>query len=1091
MVPSKPQPLLRLLPPFLSALVFPVCFLAEGVLSEPRPLPFAAPIEGTLEGSRHHSFFADLEAGQNIRIVVEQLGIDVVVEVAGPGSTSRLLVDSPLGKEGAESVSMTAEVSGRYHIEVRPANPTDATGRYSIRAQQMSTATAVERLRLQAEAINTTAARLYAMGNDPDRRAARNRLREALVTWRTLGDFSRLAQTWRLLGLSQAEAGEHSRALESFSRAVSWWRRLDDPGGLAAGLESLGRALGRRGEAARALPPLREALDLRRQRGADEARVAELQNHLCLQLQRAGRWPEAGECYEDVSHVARRLGDTVLEARVLNNLGGVAANLGEPERALERYRRALEIRRALGDRLAEAQTLNNLGALFRGLGELDQALRSFERAASLFEQENRPEWRARALSNLGSTYLSLGDLERARSFLLSALPLRRQVGDRSGEAVTLRNLGWASARLGESGKALAFYQKALERSLELEDRRGIASARKLLGELYLELGDTEAAETELQGALESLGAMGKRREEAEALEILSRIRLAQGRRESAGELATRSLQLFGEVRDPLGELDALISRARIERASGRLRDALESLEAALGVFEDRHRDLIPLARKASFLASQRQAFELLVDTSMDLHRLHPDRGFDRAALEASERARSRSLLALLGDSAAGLGPDLAPELRTRLRAAERQVTAKANRQLRLLGAGAAAVADPRAEQELYRALSELESIRAEVRLESPRYVSLRSRETLDAAAIHGLLDPETALLELFLGESHSFLWWVTDTAMIVHELPSRIVIEEAARRVHDLLRRPGGDSAEQRRALATLAEILLRPVAEQLAHQRLVFVADGALHLVPFAALPSPADGQPLLLSHEVLRLPSASALAAQRGERNRSASSALDTPGSLAILADPVFDPREGDFEQLPHTRREATAIAQLLPADEVFLALGNDARRDRVLGRALEPFRQLHFATHGWIHPRTPELSGLVLSQLDPEGNPLDGFLSLSDVSNLQLSAELVVLSGCGTALGKQVRGEGILGLAHGFQVAGADRVMASLWQVRDQATAAFMTHFYRAHLVQGQTPAAALRTAQIELRQDRRYRDPFFWAAFTLQGDWRYQH
>ncbi len=1082
----QPQPLLSLLLPPLALLLVSLPVLAQE--TETLPVPLDAPQERTLTGTTSHRYFVDLASGQSLRIAVEQIGIDVVIAVAGPGNDEGLLYDGPLGEEGEESVLLTAATSGRFRVEIGPAVDGATAGRYSIRARAMPTATAADRLRLAAEATTTEAARLYAVGSEASRRAARGKLLEATVAWRTLGDFSRLARTWHLLGLARAEVGEHSPALDALSRALIWWRRLEDSAGLAVGLESLGRALARRGEVERALAPVQEALQLRRDQGADPARIADLQNRLCLLLQRAGRWPEAGACYQQVVLAARRLDDVALEARVLNNLGGVASSLGEPQQALDHFRQALERRQALGDRLAEAQTFNNLGALYRGLGELDEALRSFEAAADLFEQEGDIGWRARALSNLGATYLSLGDLERASSFLGSALSLRRQVGDRAGEAVTLRNLGWASARLGESGKALAYYRKALERSQELQDRRGIASARKLLGELHLELGDTATAEAELLPALEALRAMGKRGEEAEALEILSRIRLAQGRLEPALELAERSLGMFREVRDPLGQVDALLTRALVERAPGRFREALSSLEQALERIEDQHRGLIPLARKASFLASQRRTFELLIETSMDLHRRHPEQGHDRAALVFSERARSRSLLALLGDSDAGLGPDPTPELRGRLRAAERRVTAKANRQLRVLGAAPAAAPDPRAEQELYRALSELESVRAEVRRASPRYASLREPATLDADGIRDLLDPQTVLLELFLGESRSFSWWVTEAEIQAFELPPRAEIEAAALRVHERLRRPESRPAEKRRALTDLAEMLLQPVADRLTAQRLVFVADGALHLVPFAALPSPVDGSPLLLRHEVSRIPSASTLAAQRQPRADRRGVAGHRPReAIAIFADPVFA-REGGFTPLPHTRQEAAAIASLLPHDEVFLALGNDARRDLVLGHALERFRRVHFATHGWIHPRTPELSGLVLSQLDSEGHSLDGFLSLADVSNLRLEADLVVLSGCGTALGKRVRGEGLLGLAHGFLVAGADRVVASLWQVRDQATAAFMTHFYRSLLNEETTPAASLRSAQIELRQERRYRDPYFWAAFTLQGDWR---
>jgi CHAT domain-containing protein len=189
----------------------------------------------------------------------------------------------------------------------------------------------------------------------------------------------------------------------------------------------------------------------------------------------------------------------------------------------------------------------------------------------------------------------------------------------------------------------------------------------------------------------------------------------------------------------------------------------------------------------------------------------------------------------------------------------------------------------------------------------------------------------------------------------------------------------------------------------------------------------------------------------------------------------------------RLAATGREAEAIRDLAPAGKVKLALGLDATREAVLAGNLRGFRILHFATHAVADTENPELSGLVLSQVDAAGRLREGFLGLSDIYDLDLDAGLVVLSGCRTALGKEVRGEGLMGLTRGFQYAGAPRVVASLWPVEDRSTTELMTRFYQAmwgsHPL---APAAALREAQRWLR--RRYRDPHTWAGFVFQGDWR---
>ena len=317
--------------------------------------------------------------------------------------------------------------------------------------------------------------------------------------------------------------------------------------------------------------------------------------------------------------------------------------------------------------------------------------------------------------------------------------------------------------------------------------------------------------------------------------------------------------------------------------------------------------------------------------------------------------------------------------------------------------------------------------------------------------------------------------------------------------------------------------------------KRLVIVATGALEYLPFAALPipTPTSGQrpvPLIARHEIVQAPSASVLATLR----REAAGRVPARGTVAVLADPVFDrndprvaasrrgqpavvstsrsdvPAERSAERpyqsvraleriddasgraglarLPFSRDEADAIASLAPKSAILRATDFEANRTAVLGDALANFRIVHFATHGLIDDERPELSGLVLSLVNERGMAQDGFLRLQDIFNLRLNADLVVLSACQTALGKEIRGEGLVGLTRGFMYAGAPRVVASLWQVSDLATAELMTRFYRGLLKRRLPAAAALRAAQLEMMKDPRWSAPYFWAGFALQGDWQ---
>jgi CHAT domain-containing protein len=308
-------------------------------------------------------------------------------------------------------------------------------------------------------------------------------------------------------------------------------------------------------------------------------------------------------------------------------------------------------------------------------------------------------------------------------------------------------------------------------------------------------------------------------------------------------------------------------------------------------------------------------------------------------------------------------------------------------------------------------------------------------------------------------------------------------------------RRDAWRAAERK---ATLGKTLLGPVTDRLRGQRLLIVPDGILHEVPFAALTVEPGGAPLLANHEVVLAPSASAIAVLRREQARR----TPAPGFLGLVADPVYgaedprlrspaspDPSQKTLPRLVQARKEAEFIESLLPPAAPRVALfGFAAERKAILGGALADYRIVHFATHAEVDPEHPELSNLVLTLVDPEGGPLEGRLYAYEIRDLHLSADMVVLSACSTGVGRELRGEGPLALSRTFLEAGAARVVVSLWDVQDDATAELMRRFYQSHLAEGQSPARALRQAQLSMSQDSRWSDPYYWAGFVLQGDWQ---
>ncbi|HVR99777.1 MAG TPA: CHAT domain-containing protein, partial [Thermoanaerobaculia bacterium] len=900
-------------------------------------------------------------------------------------------------------------------------------------------------------------------------------------------------------------------ALEHYQQALDLFTGLaDEPGQMAAwsgiGLArtALGRVAGDTGAAA----AQRQALALARRLGLlyEEGKAL---NNLGLALHAQGELRAALDEFRQALEVFVRTGEQGFwKANVLLNLATVYGSLGEPDAALASTREVLALQRGLGDRKGEARTLNNLGVLSYKLGDLGAALEAYEPALALARELGDRLQEAALLHNLGTAYYGLGDYERALGRFEQALSIRRDAGATKGEVRTEIAIAHTRFRLGETAPALDVGRRAAEAASAAADREGERLARLLLGQ-RLTASQPAAALAELAKARDLARLLEDRIGETAALRLLGEAHLALQQPEAAVRILEPAVDLARAIKAPARAVEALTSLARAERMLDRPGAARSRTEEALQLIETLRTTETDPDLRASFLAAQRAAFELEIDLLMELERRSPGQGYAQQALAVSERARARSLLDLLQEARADIREGVDPALRDRERRLLVRLNAKAGRQAELLGRPATAERRRSAEDEVRSVLDELARIDEEIRRKSPRYAALTQPPLATSGEIQGLLDAGTLLLEYWLGEERSFLWAVDRESVTGFELPPRSRIETAAREVYSRLGvlAPGDDRLEP--AAASLSRMLLGPVAERLGKRRLVIVADGELCYLPFGMLPvaEPGGAIPLLARHEIANAHSASAVALQRRLAHRT-----PAPGTVAVLADPVFDPADprlaaragqptaagggtrstasspaSSFFRLPWSRREAEAIAAVAPAGRSLLALDFRASRATALSPDLAGYRIVHFATHGIIDTRTPALSGLMLSRVDEHGAPREGFLGLRDVYNLRLGADLAVLSGCETALGKQVRGEGLVGLTQGFLYAGARQVIASLWRIEDRATAELMSRFYRGLLVENQSPAAALRQAQLAIRDDKRWRSPYYWSGFVLQGDW----
>lgn len=1041
-------------------------------------------LEREIRGGETHIYPVELQKGQFLRVVVQEQGVDLGLRLAGPDGKVITGADSPtLGFDCREDLAAVASSSGPYRLEVSAGGKN--VGKYRLSLQDIRAAVE-EQDRVRAEAARIFWEALHQRGEQRIHSLERSR-----ALWAQLQEGRKQAEVLYFVGDMRQQLGEITGAAEEFRRSALLWEMEAAPEARLWQIKTLNLAgvllnRVRRTEEARTLfvQAVGVARDIRNQ----EQEAISLSNLGLLEV-------DQGELQKGIANLLTSL-ELAPFASTFINLGYAYELLGERQKAIQNYEKALELARNLSERGDEAYALNNLGDTYYSLGDWETALRYLEQALGLNRALKNRRNEARLLNNLGAVYVRLGRFEDAKRVLDQAREISREVQDAETETLTLIHQAELLIRQKRPAEALELGRLAV--SLAADFWSAEADARQILGMAYRERGELRLAREELERAAA----------------------LAQSR----GDVNREAYYTLG--------------LARTDRTGGDLRSALAKVRSATDMIESVRARVVNPELRAMFLASKQDYYELQIDILMSLHAAHPKEGFAMAAFEVSEKARARSLLEILQESEADIREGAAPAVVEKEKRLREEVNAREWRRLDLLGQGEPAPkALAAAEKRLEEAREEYRKVQDELRTDSPRYAALTQPRPLTVPEIQEqLLDGRALLLEYKLGRDRSFLWAVSSDSVESYVLPDREEIERVARRWYELLtlrnQRPSGETlaawktrvrqadADVEKVAAELSRIVLGPVEGRLGDRPVLVVAEGALQYVPFAALPLPS-GLPLVARNEVVSLPSASALSVLRRDRSESPRA----PKLLAILADPVFQksderlmkpsiparggplassdltrglwiPEDGrdsgidlsSLRRLPYSLKEAQTISSLAPKDQVFVATGFAASRSAAISPDLAQYQNIHFATHGVLDSRRPELSGLVLSLFDEHGKEQDGFLRLNDIYNLHLEADLVVLSACRTALGKEIRGEGLVGLTRGFMYAGSARVLASLWSVEDRATASLMGDFYQGMLREKLSPSAALRKAQLKMAKNPQWKHPYYWAGFSLQGEWR---
>lgn len=781
-------------------------------------------------------------------------------------------------------------------------------------------------------------------------------------------------------------------------------------------------------------------------------------------------------------------------------------------RVIEKWKKVVELSKIKQDKVSEARALHSIGNLLQKFGEIQPALDVNLQVLEMWREQKNRRMELIVAGRIASIWYQSGEYEKALVQNKEVLTLTREIESRSNEAVALSNIGLSYLALGQIETAIVYFEEAL--SLVGDDRFLIFKATVLrdLGRANIASGNYPKGIEDLKTALELQEKAGSFIDSPPFYLELGKAYLATGESEKAFQLFQRAEALSTETGTQRYEVQALYNLALVESRRGNLALAIEKLESGLRLIEKIRGEIRNKDLRTGYFSTVQNFYELYTDLLIERSKKDKNSNDVALAFEMSERSRSRSLIDLLQEAKVDLQTGIGAELLEKQRALTDELNNKYGLREDLLRRKSKPEEIDKINAEINALEIEAETVNVKIGQASPRYAGLLSGKPLAAKDVQKLLDEKTVLIEYKLGERRSFLWLVTNNSIEFFELPKRQKIEEKAVVFYNsIISKDKNEQAKTLELSKDLSEILLSPVAEKFEHKRIAIVADGVLQYTPFSALASPKVKDQLLIeTNEIMILPSASVLAQLRTNPNNS----KQNDKTIAIFADPVFDAEDArisknadsiekndsiagvlrDFrlgETLPRllaSRQEAKNIANLIDKNKAVVRTDFAASVRNIETANLEDFKILHFATHGLLNSSRPELSGLVFSLYDEKGNKQDGFLGLNDIYNLDLNSELVVLSACQTALGKDVRGEGLIGLSRGFLYAGSKRIMASLWKVDDAATAEFMKRFYAFHLQKGLSATESLRLTKIEMQKIPRYRSPYYWSAFTLLGDWK---
>jgi CHAT domain-containing protein/tetratricopeptide (TPR) repeat protein len=927
---------------------------------------------------------------------------------------------------------------------------------------------------------------------------------------------------------SKRDPSMADEALSAYDHAIEMWREAGDKAGLARGQAWKAMFLGfSQNDLVRAQPLAHEATQLAG--GLDTVEAAnswKIAGYINAGL---ANYDSAEASYDKALLLFEKTGDQLNQEILLDNKAKLARQLGRSDEALTSAKRAASIAGDIGDLQRQLSIEEELGSIYTERGELKAAYDAYEQALGLLKSTSYGSVEGYVWSDLGVLYTQVHDFDHARDALDQASAYWQKHPNLPGQINTLDDYGELFLELNQPDRARTYLTEGLNLAQAHSLLRQQVFLLRGIGNSYLHDGDLDRSQDALAKALEIAKQVGQGDEFADVYCSLGDLNARRKDWIKAKESYEACRRAAIAAKSQYDNIRAEGGLAQIAYQTTDLEDALQHADVAIGAIESVRGHLSEQDLKTAFFSSMHAYYDLDILISMRLDKLHPGEGYAWKAFLVAERARSRLLLdqmmAAGSPPSAGASPawiEQHAEITRELLLAEqtRALLGKSVSSQKAELLSAKIVRLTRSEHELHQLISSAGGSN-EIAASPPSSLSL--------ASIQGkLLDRHTVLLEYWLGEQSSFLWVITQAGVHHYDLPRTAALaHRAAPFSEDIYRSARPDlsvRAEERDAYTNRMQQKLNHEAEALGaallpprslpprSRRILVVQDAASVSVPFAALRySAADGSASLAQRFVIVSEPSVATLTDLFEHARQ-----PRPWKIAIFSNPVSTstdarvkvrvqdaslrssaPRSeanlflgiGFPEALPQLRfadQEASSIVSVYGRSNTVVMSGFDATVDSFKALDWGSYTVGHFATHAILNQHRAELSGLVLSVEDAGGTARSGMLWYGDISRLHAPLELVVLSACETASGERVPGEGLLGLSHAFMAAGSQRVLGTLWKVDDEATAAWMRWFYL-DLKQSKSPAEALHQAQVQMAADPRWHSPYYWAGFTLEGNW----